>query len=124
MASDRTTSIAKGIEGLVHPESALDRARRIRDQFVRAQNDNQPPKARETEKPPAGSQMVKEDMPVLRPSPSGPLRHPDRHAAYGRLAQERTEASKNLAAARRAHEAFKTRQGQPHTHENERDRDR
>jgi hypothetical protein len=124
VAADRTTSFAKSIEGLVHPESALDRARRLKDQFVRAQNDNQPPKQRETEKPPVGSQMVKDDMPVLRPTPNGPLRQPDRQAAYGRLSQERAEANKNLAAARRAHEAFRTKQGQHKTHDNDRDRER
>ena len=44
---ERATSFAKSVEGLQHEESALDHARALRDQFARAQNDNQ--KQKETE---------------------------------------------------------------------------
>ena len=73
--ADRPTSVAKSVEGLHHEESALDRARALREQFARAQNDNQQQKESQTEKPPGeGSQMIKEDAPVLKPTPSGPMR--------------------------------------------------
>jgi len=126
MATDRTTSFAKTVDGLVHEETALDRARRIKDHYHRAVNDNPPPKEkeRETEKPPVGSQMIKDDRPVLRPTPSGSMRQPDRQVAYGRLAQEKTAENKKLDRARRMHEAFKARQGPNHTHEREQDRER
>ncbi len=49
--ADRPTSVAKSVEGLHHEESA--RARALRDQFARAQNDNEQQKERQTERPPA-----------------------------------------------------------------------
>src|SRR6266853_1347282 len=90
---ERTTSFAKSVEGLHHDESALDRARALRDQFVHAQEQhNQKP--REAERPQgetekSGSQMVKQDAPVLRPTPSGMLRQPDRQAFYSKMTKER-----------------------------------
>src|ERR1039458_5169137 len=92
---ERTTSFAKSVEGLHHEESALDRARSLRDQFVHAQEQNNAQqKSREAEKPrdeteKSGSQMVREDAPGMRPTPSGPMRQPDRQAAYGRVAEGR-----------------------------------
>jgi hypothetical protein len=121
--ADRSTSFAKSVEGLHHEESALDRARSLKEQFVRAQNDNQKQKETEAEKPPAGSQMVRQDAPVLRPTPSGPMRQtPDRYAAATKLGKERDNADARIEAARKAQEAFKARQ--QHTHDHERDRER
>jgi hypothetical protein len=120
---ERTTSFAKSVEGLHHEESALDRARSLKDQFVRAQNDNQQQKETEAEKPPAGSQMVREDAPVLRPTSAGPMRQmSDRQTATARLAREKDSAALKIEAARKAQEAFKARQGKSHDQEHDRDR--
>ena len=122
--ADRPTSVAKSVEGLHHEESALDRARALRDQFARAQNDNQQQKESQTERPPAeGSQMVKEDAPVLRPTPSGPMRAtPDRYAAATKLGKEHDNADAKLEAARKAQETFKARQGKSHDHDRDHER--
>jgi hypothetical protein len=121
--ADRPTSVAKSVEGLHQEESALDRARALRDQFARAQNDNQQQKERQTEQPPVGSRMVKEDAPALRPSPSGPMRQtPDRQAAVARIGKEHDNAAARIEAAQKAQEAFKARQQQTHDHERDRDR--
>ena len=120
--ADRPTSVAKSVEGLHHEESALDRARALREQFARAQNDNQKQKETEAEKPPAGSQMVKEDAPVLKPTPSGPMRQaPDRYAAATKVGKEHDNADAKIEAARKAQEAFKARHQQSHDHERDRD---
>ena len=121
---DRPTSFAKSVEGLHHEESALDRARALRDQFARAQNDNQQQKEQQTERPPAeGSQMVQQDAPVLRPSPTGPMRAgPDRYAAATKLGKEHDQADAKIEAAKKAQEAFKARQGK--SHDRERDHER
>ena len=119
----RPTSAAKSVEGLHHEESALDRALALRDQFARAQNDNQQQKETEAEKPPAGSQMIREDAPVLRPTPSGPMRQmPDRQASAAKLGKEHDNADARIEAARKAQEAFKARQHQSHDHERDRER--
>jgi hypothetical protein len=117
---DRPTSVAKSVEGLHHEESALDRARALRDQFARAQNDNQQQKENQTEKPPGeGSQMVKEDAPAFRPTPSGPMRQmSDRQASNAKLDKDH-EAAAKLEAARKAQETFKSRHGKSHDHDRE-----
>ena len=122
--ADRPTSVAKSVEGLHQEESALDRARALRDQFARAQNDNQQQKESQTERPPAeGSQMVKEDAPVLKPTPSGPMRAtPDRYAAATKLGKEHDNADAKIEAARKAQETFKARQGKSHDHERDHER--
>ena len=122
--ADRPTSYAKGVEGLHHEESALDRARALRDQFSRAQNDNQQQKEQQTERPPAeGSQMVRQDAPALRPTPTGPMRAgPDRYAAATKLGKEHDKADAKIEAAKKAQEAFKARQGK--SHDRERDHER
>ncbi|MGH6879016.1 MAG: hypothetical protein ACREHV_16780 [Rhizomicrobium sp.] len=122
--ADRPTSVAKSVEGLHHEESALDRARALRDQFARAQNDNQQQKERETERPPAqGSQMIREDAPVLKPTPSGPMRQmADRQASAAKLGKEHDNADAKIEAARKTQEAFKARQGKSHDHDLDRDR--
>ena len=129
---ERTTSFAKSVEGLHHEESALDRARALRDQFVHAQEqNNEKQKPREAEKPldgtqkgeteKSGSQMVREDAPVMRPTPSGPMRQPDRQAAYGKLAKERSAENRKIEAAKMAQE-FKARQAKAHDHERDHER--
>jgi hypothetical protein len=126
--ADRPTSFAKSVEGLHHEESALDRARALRDQFARAQNDNQQQKERQTERqterpPGAGSQMIRQDAPALRPTPTGPMRAgPDRYAAATKLGKEHDKADAKIEAAKKAQEAFNARQGK--THDRERDRER
>ena len=118
---ERTTSFAKNVEGLQHEESALDRARALRDQFAHAQNDNQKQKETEAEKPPAGSQMISQDAPVLRPTPSGPMRQmTDRQAASTRLGKERGDAEKKNDAAKMAQQ-FRSLQGKSHDNEHDRD---
>jgi hypothetical protein len=103
---ERTTSFAKSVEGLHHEESALDRARSLRDQFVHAQEQNNE-KQREAEKPrdteKTGSQMVKDDRPVLQPTPRGNMRQtPDRFAAYRKLEREHKKAGTSLEQKARA----------------------
>ena len=121
--ADRPTSVAKSVEGLHQEESALDRARALREQFTRAQNDNQQQKERQTEQPPVGSQMVKEDAPALRPSPTGPMRQmPDRQAAVAKLGKEHDNAAARIEAAQKAQEGFKARKQQTHDHERDRER--
>jgi hypothetical protein len=126
--ADRPTSYAKSVEGLHHEESALDRARALRDQFNHAQEqNNEKQKPREAERPrdeteKSGSQMVKEDAPVLRPTPSGPMRQmADRQAASARMSKERDGAAKKMDAAKLAQE-FKALQHK--SHDRERDRER
>ena len=91
---ERTTSFAKSVKGLHHEESALDRARALRDHFVHVQEQNsEKQKSRQTEKPreteQVGSQMVRNDKPLLQPTPRGNLRQaPDRFAAYRKLQRE------------------------------------
>jgi hypothetical protein len=122
--AERPTSAAKSVEGLHHEESALDRALALREQFARAQNDNQQQPERQTERPPAeGSQMIKEDAPVLKPTPSGPMRQiPDRQAAAAKLGNEHDNAAAKIEAAQKAQQAFKARQQQIHDHERDRER--
>jgi len=125
--ADRPTSIAKSVDGLHHEESALDKAPALRDQFAHAQEqDNEKQKSREAEKPhgeteKSGSQMLKDDAPVLRPTPSGPLRAPDREAAFGKVAKERIDENRKIEAAKMAQE-FKARQQKSHDHERDRER--
>src|SRR5216683_1440033 len=100
---ERTTSFAKSVEGLHHEESALDRARALRDQFVHAQEQHAQ-KPREAERPQgeaekSGSQMVKQDAPVLRPTPSGMMRQPDRQAFSSKMAKERGAEQKKIESA-------------------------
>lgn len=122
--ADRPTSVAKSVEGLHHEESALDRARALKDQFVHAQEQNnqkQAERPRETEQ--AGSPMVRADAPVLKPTPSGPMRQaPDRYAAAAKIGKEHDNADAKIEAARKAQEAFKARQQQAHDHERDRER--
>jgi hypothetical protein len=125
--ADRPTSFAKSVEGLHHEESALDRARSLRDQFAHAQEqNNEKQKPREAEKPhgeteKSGSQTVKEDAPVLRPTPSGPMRAVDRQAAYGNVAKERSAANRKNEAAKMAQE-FRAKQQKSHDHDHDRER--
>jgi hypothetical protein len=125
---ERTTSFAKSVEGLHKEESALDRARSLRDQFTHAQEqNNEKQKPREAEKPQdtekSGSQMVATDAPVLRPTPSGPMRQmADRQAAQTKLSKERTDQARKLQEAQQMRDAFKDRQQPSHDHGNDRER--
>ena len=119
MDNERSTSFSKNIEGLHHEESALDKTSPLKDKFVHAEEqDNQRgPKAVEPEQ--SGSQMVKDDAPHLRPTPSGPMRDiPDRYAAATKLGKEHDEADERI---RRAIEA-KARQRQGREQDRERER--
>jgi hypothetical protein len=126
---ERTTSFAKSVEGLHKEESALDRARSLRDQFTHAQEqNNEKQKPREAEKPQgetekSGSAMVKDDAPVLRPTPNGPMRQmADRQASAARLSKERTDSAQKLQQAQQMRDAFKERQQPSHDHGNDRER--
>ena len=122
--ADRPTSVAKNVEGLHQEENALDRARPLGEQFARAQNDNQQQKESQTERPPAeGSQTVKEDAPVLKPTPSGPMRGmPDRQASAAKLTKEHNKADAKIDLARKAMKEFRAQQAKSHDHERDRER--
>src|ERR1700681_866802 len=125
---ERTTSFAKSVEGLHKEESALDRARSLRDQFTHAQEqNNEKQKPREAEKPQdtekSGSQMVSTDAPVLRPTPSGPMRQmADRQASASKLSKERTDSAQKLQQAQQMRDAFKEQQQKPPDHGHDRER--
>lgn len=125
---ERTTSFAKSVEGLHKEESALDRARALREQFTHAQEqNNEKQKPREAEKPKdtekAGSQMVATDAPVLRPTPNGPMRQmADRQAAMSKLSKERTAQAQKLQEAQQMRDAFKERQQPSRDHSQDRER--
>jgi len=125
---ERTTSFAKSVEGLHKEESALDRARSLRDQFTHAQEqNNEKQKPREAEKPQdtekSGSQMVATDAPVLRPTPNGPMRQmADRQASAAKLSKERTGSAQKLQQAQEMRDAFKERQQPSRDHGNDRER--
>jgi hypothetical protein len=126
---DRTTSFAKSVEGLHHEESALDRARALRDQFAHAQEqNNEKQKPREAEKPhgeteKSGSPMIRDDRPPMRLTPNGPMRTgPDRYASATKMGKEHDTADAKSEAARKAMEAFKARQGKSHDHDRDRER--
>ena len=124
---ERTTSFAKSVEGLHKEESALDRAKSLRDQFTHAQEqNNEKQKPREAEKPQdtekSGSQMVSTDAPVLRPTPSGPMRQmADRQASQTKLSKERTDSSRKLQEAQQMRDAFKERQQKSPDHGHDRE---
>ena len=125
---ERTTSFAKSVEGLHKEESALDRARSLRDQFTHAQEqNNEKQKPREAEKPQdtekSGSQMVSTDAPVLRPTPSGPMRQmADRQASAAKLSKERNDSAQKLQQAQQMRDAFKERQQKSPDHGHDRER--
>jgi hypothetical protein len=123
--AERTTSFAKSVEGLHKEESALDRARALRDQFAHAKEQNNEQQRRAAERPrdeteKSGSQTVKEDAPVLRPTPNGPMRQADRSAAYGKVAKERSAENKKIEALKLAQQ-YKAAQK---SHDHDRDRER
>lgn len=125
---ERTTSFAKSVEGLHKEESALDRARSLRDQFTHAQEqNNEKQKPREAEKPQetekSGSQMVATDAPVLRPTPNGPMRQmADRQASAAKLSKERTDSAQKLQQAQQMRDAFKENQQKSPDHGHDRER--
>ena len=124
---ERTTSFAKSVEGLHKEESALDRARSLRDQFTHAQEqNNEKQKPREAEKPQetekSGSQMVATDAPVLRPTPNGPMRQmADRQASAAKLSKERSDSAQKLQQAQQMRDAFKDRQQKAPDHGHDRE---
>jgi hypothetical protein len=67
--------------------------------------------------------MVREDAPVMRPTPSGPMRQPDTQAFQSRMARERGAEQKKIDAAKIAQQ-FRAQQAKTHGHDHERDRDR
>ena len=118
--ADRTTSFAKSIEGLTHPESALDHARRLRDAFLQRQAE--PEHERRQERPDdRGSALIRQDAPVPRLAPSGPMRGPaDRQAAATRLGGERERENRKITAAELAHEFRRHQQSRDHGRDHER----
>jgi hypothetical protein len=125
--ADRPTSAAKSVEGLHHEESALDRALALRDQFARAQNQQEHQRERETQQSKGaaqqGSQMVKDSKPPLAPTPKGPMRQsPERQAYNAKLGKEHENAEAKLEAARKLQESLKARQGKSHDHDRDHER--
>src|ERR1700692_4959679 len=124
---ERTTSFAKSVEGLHKEESALDRARSLRDQFAHAQEqNNEKQKPREAEKPQENeksrSQILSTDAPLLRPTPSGPMRQmADRQASAAKLSKERNDAGQKLQQAQQMRDAFKERQQKSPDHGHDRE---
>jgi len=124
---DRATSFAKGLDGLAQKDSALDRARSLKEQFNRAATHQEHQLSRETEQAKSGtqqgSQMVKEDAPVLKPTPSGPMRQiPDRQAYAAKLQKEHDSEAAKLETAKKAQETYNARHGKSHDHERDRER--
>lgn len=131
---ERTTSFAKSVEGLHKEESALDRARALRDQFAHAQEqNNQKQKPREAERPPkesekgetekSGSPMIRNDRPAPHLTPSGSMRTGgDRYASAMKMGKEHDTADAKAEAARKALETFRARQGQSRGHERDHER--
>jgi hypothetical protein len=122
-----TTSFAKSVEGPHKEESAIDRARSLRDQFTHAQEqNNEKQKPREAEKPQgetekSGSQMVSTDAPVLRPTPSGSMRQmADRQASVAKLSKERADQSLKLQEAQQMRDAFNEHQQKSPDHDHDR----
>ena len=127
--ADRPTSFAKSVEGLHQEESALDRARALRDQFKHAQEqNNESQKPREAEKPrgeteKGGSPMVRKDRPAPHLTPNGPMRTgPDRYASETKLNKEHDSADAKVEEARKLAQALKARKG--NSADPERDRER
>jgi hypothetical protein len=112
---DRATSFAKGLDGLVQKNSALARARALKEQFNRAANQQEQQQSRETEQAKSGTQQgsVKEDASALRPTPTGPK---------SKLAKERDSEAAKLEAAKKAQETYKARHSKSHDHERGHDR--
>ncbi len=128
--ADRTTSVAKSVEGLHQEESALDYALVLRNQFRHAQEQsNQKENQRQSEKPhgeteKSGSQMIKEDAPTLKPTPSGPMRqNPDREASGAKLENERAKEAAKLEEARKLRDQYLA-QHPSHSRDHDHDRDR
>jgi hypothetical protein len=125
--ADRTTSFAKSVEGLHHEESALDKAPVLRNEFAIAkEQDNQKPQAEkphgETEK--SGSQMIREDAPPLKPTPSGPMRQAqDRVSSAGKVKREAMTEQQKIDHARKLLEIYRAQNpthGRSHDHDRER----
>ena len=121
------TSFAKGLDGLAQKENALDRARSLKEQFNRAANRQEHQQSKEAEQANSGtqqgSQMIKEDALKPGPTPSGPMRQmTDRQIYAAKLQKEHDNAEAKIEAARKAKEAFKTRQQQDHDQERDRER--
>lgn len=122
--NERPTSFAKTVKGLHYEENALDRARALsadfhkeQEQHIERQKPHEAQRQGETEK--QGSHMVKTDAPVLRPTPSGPMRQQDRQQAYAKLGKERGTEQKKIDAAKLAQQ-FKAMQGKTRDRDHER----
>ena len=99
MDNERSTSFSKNIEGLHHEENALDKTSPLKEDFHPAKEQDNEPGPHPVE-PGRGSDMVKDDAPHLRPTPSGPMRDiPDRYASATKLGKERDEADERIRQA-------------------------
>jgi hypothetical protein len=121
----RGTSAAKNVDGLTHQESALDRARALKEQFNRAASHQEQQQSKETEQSKGsaqqGSQMVKKDAPPTRPKPPSPMLALDRQAAHGNVAKERSAEDRKIEAAKIAQQ-FRDRQGKSNDHDHDHER--
>src|SRR5882762_7761056 len=105
--ADRPTSVSKHIDGLHEDENVLDRETPLKDKFTKApeQNNEKQPRPKGPERD--GSRMVREDAPVLSPTPSGRMRRvPDRFAAIRKVEQDRKEAAAQNEAAIKGWQKF------------------
>ena len=115
---ERTTSFAKNVEGLHKEQSALDRAPALRD-AQEQNNEKQAEIPQDTEK--SGSQMISTDAPVLRPTPTGPMRQmADRQASTARLSKEGTDSARKLQEARQLRDQHNAHQQKSNDHDHER----
>jgi hypothetical protein len=66
--------------------------------------------------------MVSTDAPVLRPTPSGPMRQmADRQASAAKLSKERNDSAQKLQQAQQMRDAFKERQQKSPDHGHDRE---
>lgn len=128
--ADRPTSFAKSVKGLHHEESALDEARALRDDFKKAQEqNNERQKPRQAEKPQgegekSGSQMVRNHRAAPHLTPNGPMRTgPDGYTYAIKLNKEHRRADAKVEEARKLQQDLKARQGKS-DHNPDRDRER
>ena len=111
----------------MHEESALDRARALKEQFNQAAHNQQQSKQAEQSKTGAQqvSQMLKDDKPSPFPKPPSPQRDiPDQQKYNSNLQKETAAEQQKIENARKAQEAFQSRQQQDKDRDQERDRDR
>ena len=125
---ERTTSFAKSVEGLHKEESALDRARSLRDQFTHAQEqNNEKQKPREAEKPQgeteksgsAWSRKMRRSFARRRTAPCA--RWPTGRRRSPSCRRNAPTSAQKLQQAQQMRDAFKERQQKSPDHGHDRE---